>query len=261
MATLAGGGAAPEWGHRGQGGYGYAGTGCFGCAGPGYGNGGYSGYGHTGNYGGFSTAYVGYTQYPAYVNQANNGAFACYGCGGYGCYGFNGYGNTGTYGCYGQAFYGHGHVYGGHGCYGEGFTHYGCYGNWTCYGMIQGSPYHPTPTVVPGKGTEPEKVPPPKKDDKNGKEEVSDRGRLVVELPEDAKLFIDGQPTRTPSARREFQTPPLQPGETYYYELRAEVVRNGQTKTETQRVLIRPGHVSQANFTSMDPTAVASAGK
>lgn len=246
-ATLAGGTAAPDFGRHGghgcYGGYGggYGCAGCFGCAGL-------SGYGPQG------PTYVGYTGYPAYVNQGG------YGCGGYGCYGFNCYGNTGTYGCYGQAFYGHGHVYGGHGCYGS-FGYYGCYGDWRCYGQIQGSPYHvtPAPGAPPGKEP-PEKVPPPKKDDppkKDNGDEVSNRGRLVVELPADAKLFIDGQPTKTPSATRVFQTPDLQPGETYYYVLRAEVVRNGQTLTQTQRVTMRPGQESRADFNGMDAAAVA----
>jgi len=35
---------------------------------------------------------------------------------------------------------------------------------------------------------------------------------IVVHLPEDARLFVDGKPTRSRSSRRRFETPSLEPG-------------------------------------------------
>jgi uncharacterized protein (TIGR03000 family) len=120
-----------------------------------------------------------------------------------------------------------------------------------------GVPY--VQSIVPGMGSpeNPERVPPP------GKNEASARGRLVVELPEDARLYIDDQPMKTQSGRRVFQTPPLERGQTYYYMLRAEVTREGQTQRETVRVIIRPGQEAYATFPTLAPaiTTTAQAGR
>ena len=117
--------------------------------------------------------------------------------------------------------------------------------------------------VVPGTGSPiyPERVPPPGMNGTNG--EVSNRGRLVIELPEDARLYIDDQPMKTQSGRRVFQTPPLDRGQTYYYIVRAEVTRNGETQRETVRVLIRPDQESHATFPTLAPatTTTAQAGR
>jgi uncharacterized protein (TIGR03000 family) len=118
-------------------------------------------------------------------------------------------------------------------------------------GVVYGAPGTP---VIPG-GTPPagggaEKLPNPKKD--KGDDNVN-RGRLVVELPADARLFIDGRQMKTQSGRRVFQTPPLARGQTYYYDLRAEVTREGRVQRETVRVLIRPGQESQATFPTLAP--------
>jgi uncharacterized protein (TIGR03000 family) len=100
----------------------------------------------------------------------------------------------------------------------------------------------------------PEKGPPPAKQDDKG--EVS-RARLIVQVPADAKLYIDDQQMRTTSNRRVFNTPSLQRGETYYYILRAEVVRNGQTVSQTRRVLLRAGEVVNASFNELRPAPAA----
>ncbi|MCI0464855.1 MAG: TIGR03000 domain-containing protein [Gemmataceae bacterium] len=251
MAALVGGTEAPDFGHRGCRGWGCHGgySGCY--------NGCYNGYGCSGYGGCWCNGYGGY-----------GGGYGCVGCfaNGYqGCY--SGYTATGwaCYACQGGNFAGW--CYGGGG-YGGGMISchgcYGAYGGCSCYGV---SPYHPTmpmyPPGPPAGGKEPEKIGPPGKkgDGKDGKDgdEVSNRARLVVELPTDAKLYIDDQQMKTNSARRVFNTPPLELGQTYYYVLRAEVVRDGQTRSETQRVLLRPGQEIRASFSTLDtaPTATA----
>jgi uncharacterized protein (TIGR03000 family) len=71
---------------------------------------------------------------------------------------------------------------------------------------------------------------------------------LVVRLPADARLTIDGHPTRSTSGTRWFVSPPLEPGKTFHYELRAEVVRDGKRLTETRRVAVRAGQVSDVTM-------------
>jgi uncharacterized protein (TIGR03000 family) len=51
---------------------------------------------------------------------------------------------------------------------------------------------------------------------------------IVVTLPGDAKLTVDGNPTSSTGRVRRLQTPPLLPGREYRYTLRAEVPRGGK---------------------------------
>ena len=51
---------------------------------------------------------------------------------------------------------------------------------------------------------------------------------------------------------RTFATPELNPGQDYEYMLTAEVVREGQTVTATERVIVRAGEVTKVTLT---PTA------
>lgn len=211
--------------------------------------------------------------YHAHACYGSYGCHVGYGCLGHrriccGCYGGYGYGCYGGYsGCY----------YSGYGCY------YGCYqpyGGWACYGCYGGcysgcySPYHPVPTApVPGgaqpappKSTQPpgpgkQPQPKPGTDKKpgtppKGTGKTSAPARLIVELPEDAKLYVDGHPTRSTSSRRVFQSPPLEPGKTYYYDLTAEVERDGQPIRVTGRVVIRAGE--QVRATLAEPVQGAS---
>jgi uncharacterized protein (TIGR03000 family) len=169
-----------------------------------------------------------------------HGCCGCYGGGYGGCYG----------GCYGG---GYGGCYGG--CYGGGYggCYGGCYGGMTyggCYGGMV-VPYGAAPTT-----TKPETVKPPKSD-----KEESNLGpasaTLVVTLPADAKLRVDGHATTSTTAVRRFTTPPLDLGKEYFYTLTAEVPNEGKTEVITQRVTVRAGQETRATLTL--PIATASA--
>ena len=64
---------------------------------------------------------------------------------------------------------------------------------------------------------------------------------IVVHLPTDAKLTIDGAPTKSTSAERSFITPPLEDGKTFSYIFEAQFVRGNQTIRVTEKVPIRAG--------------------
>ena len=70
---------------------------------------------------------------------------------------------------------------------------------------------------------------------------------LVVTLPANASLTVDGNATVSTSARRVLVTPALEQGE-YVYNLRAEIVRDGQTVAETATVNVRPGETTEVTF-------------
>jgi uncharacterized protein (TIGR03000 family) len=64
---------------------------------------------------------------------------------------------------------------------------------------------------------------------------------IVVSLPTDAKLFVDGVPTKSVSANRVFVSPALEKGMEYSYTLKAEVVRDGQPVTMSKKVAVEAG--------------------
>jgi len=163
------------------------------------------------------------------------GAHACRGCrGGYG----------GCHGCYG------GMSMAGYGCYG------GCYGCMGYYSQFYGM--HPYPVVHPMPYVAPEPLPQPKKlEDK--KSSSLNRAKMVVELPADAKLYIDDQLMKATSERRSFTTPDLVRGQAYYYILRAETVRDGKTLMASKRVIVRAGETVQTSLQELTPVETARA--
>jgi uncharacterized protein (TIGR03000 family) len=76
---------------------------------------------------------------------------------------------------------------------------------------------------------------------------------LIVQLPPDARLTIDGNPTRSASDLRVFTTPPLEAGQDFHYDLKAEIMRDGKTIPTTQRVTVRSG--KETRITMQFPTA------
>ncbi len=133
---------------------------------------------------------------------------SCHGCSGCysSCHGCNS--------CHGVV------IYGCNGCT-------GCYTSCTCGGVI----------VMPAA--------PEKKEEKKEEKKKTDAGAapatIVVNLPADAKLFIDGKATSSTSALRVFETPALETSKEYTYTLTAQVSRNGKTESKIERITVRGG--------------------
>lgn len=64
---------------------------------------------------------------------------------------------------------------------------------------------------------------------------------ILVRLPADAQLTLDNQPTTAKSALRQFITPPLAWGKTFYYTLKAKVTRGSAVMTVEEQVAVRAG--------------------
>lgn len=77
---------------------------------------------------------------------------------------------------------------------------------------------------------------------------LSGSATIVVSLPADARLFIDGTSTTSTSNRRVFTTPQLAPGTIFQYTLQAEVVRDGQTVHLTRTVPVQAYQTTQVNL-------------
>jgi uncharacterized protein (TIGR03000 family) len=198
--------------------------GCNGCSGSSC-NGGCSGYSCGGGHG-------------CHGGRSKHGCHGCNGgCSGYSCSG------GGCHGCHG----GRGglfHRNNCHGCNGgcSGYSCHGgaCYGGCTGAGCMGGAPA--APAAPPAKA--PEKVVPPAEKG----EASATPATLVVSLPADAKLMIDGNATRSISTTRTFVTPALETGKEFSYTLKAEVVRDGQTFTAIKNVTVKGGEESKVSI-------------
>lgn len=74
---------------------------------------------------------------------------------------------------------------------------------------------------------------------------------VIVALPAEAKLTIDGNSTTSTSDRRVFVSPALEAGQEYFYTIKAEF--KGETKTE--RVAVKAGQ--EVNVKIEFPSSVA----
>ena len=197
--------------------------------------GGYGGYGCTGGYGcsGYAASCCGGGHHHRLFGHHRE-----HGChGGYascsGGYGMGGYGCTGGYG-------------GGYGCTGGYMGGYGCAGG---YVIPQGQPGMapmPGPGKMPEKSTKPtEKAPAPKP---TGETSLTAPATIVVSLPAEAKLSVDGAATQATSTTRVFATPALDRGNEYFYTLTAEIARNGKTVTATKKIAVRAGEETRVSL-------------
>lgn len=187
-------------------------------------------------------------------------AGGCLGC--YGCY----YGN-GCAGCYGGCYGAYAPISYGCFCYGCACSHggYGCHGYYSCYGCYGchcWSPSAPvvglpTAPVIPSVAPEVEKAPMPEKAAPDKKAALPAPAKLIVELPADAKLYVDDQYIKSASDRREFNVPPLEQGQAYYYMVRVAVERDGQTVSQTKRIIVRAGEEVVANFKDVGVASLA----
>jgi uncharacterized protein (TIGR03000 family) len=73
-------------------------------------------------------------------------------------------------------------------------------------------------------------------------------GMLAVSVPEDAKVFVNGQPTTSTGNERQYVSRDLVSGMNYTYEVKAEVVRDGKTVEQVKRVSLRAGETSDLAF-------------
>ena len=64
---------------------------------------------------------------------------------------------------------------------------------------------------------------------------------LEVHVPADAELFLDGNPTRQRGEVRTFESPPLQTGQVFTYEIRARWMQDGKPVEMTRSVDVSAG--------------------
>jgi len=178
------------------------------------------------------------------------GCGGCYGggCAGYSCGGCAGNCGGCRGGCHG--FLGGRHRRGCHGCngcYGGGCYGGGCYGGGCYGGGCVGSAPAPAKAMpkTPAGG---EKLKTPPKESKEESSLMPAPATIVVSLPAEAKLTIDGNATQSTSSTRVFASPALEQGKEYFYTLKAEMLLDGKTVSTTQRVTVRAGNEARVTL-------------
>jgi uncharacterized protein (TIGR03000 family) len=74
------------------------------------------------------------------------------------------------------------------------------------------------------------------------------RAYIRVRVPAGAQVLFDGSPTRQTGTDRLFQSPPLQVGAAYTYQVSARWQVNGQEQKESRTVRVVPGLMVDVNF-------------
>jgi uncharacterized protein (TIGR03000 family) len=71
---------------------------------------------------------------------------------------------------------------------------------------------------------------------------------ISLEVPTDAQVWFDGDPTRHTGTLRNYVSPPLTPGPTYTYTLRVRWMKDGTPVEETRRVKVHAGELVRLTF-------------
>ena len=218
-----------------------------------------------GSYGSWGGSYGGWGSSGGYYGYASYG-------GSWGSYG--GYASSG--GSWGGRHHHHRHAYraayygGSYGSYGSsggyvgwgssGGSSGGSYGSWGSNGgtVIQTpavAPTTPPPPPAPetpapaidGAAPAPGELPPeaPASGDQT---RFSRSATLSVHVPADAKVFVNGLATKSTGAERRYVSSGLQAGYSYTYEVRAELVRDGQPVSETKVIKLQAGGAADVDF-------------
>lgn len=176
-------------------------------------------------------------------------------------------GSWGSYGSYGSS----GGSWGSYGSYGScgscgGYAYYGsCGSSGGSYGGSYGGEIYTTPAapMAPGALTPPPTPVPPAVG--TGRSTYDYRGAdaayLVVSVPAEAKVFVNDRPTTSTGAERQYVSHGLEQGMHYEYTVRAEMVRDGKTVSETKTVQLTAGNNSSLafSFNNTAPEHTASA--
>jgi uncharacterized protein (TIGR03000 family) len=108
----------------------------------------------------------------------------------------------------------------------------------------------PGGTPKPGGGTTPKDSEPPQAS-------AEAPATILVNLPPNTRLLVDGRLTPGASSSRLLASPPIPRNRDFQYTLRAEADRQGQTMVQTQTVTVRAGQQSVVNF-NFAPNGVVS---
>jgi uncharacterized protein (TIGR03000 family) len=183
--------------------------------------------------------------------QAQHGHGGHGGSGGY----HGGY-SGGYHGGYGGYHGGYGGLYGGYGVYNHAYN-WGFYPRAWNYGSSYGGyPYYNYTYTYPSYDYSPTYIAPtqyavPYSSGYYNPESANAQqapAHLTVKVPDNAELWIAGARMNKTGGVREFDTPPLNPGQTYHYIIQARWQENGRDMTQSQDVDFTASSKVAVNF-------------
>ena len=113
-------------------------------------------------------------------------------------------------------------------------------------------PDKPPAAPMPPLPDEPTKAD-PRKDEKKDKPRMHDArpvaATVVLSVPARATVTVEGHPLQSTGGERTFRTPPLEPGRSYAYTVRAALpMSGGREEVESIEVRVTAGQTSRASF-------------
>lgn len=142
-----------------------------------------------------------------------------------------------------------------------------CHGRKRCHGCHGHDACHGATVVSCGGCTAPAAAPaaepmPPAKQPEKVKKPAEEKetmapasATIIVSLPAEAKLSVDGVVTTSASVQRVFVSPALERGKDYSYTLKADFVSGGKTVSVSKKVTVRAGEETRVSFEA--PATVA----
>jgi uncharacterized protein (TIGR03000 family) len=80
------------------------------------------------------------------------------------------------------------------------------------------------------------------------------RATVIVHVPADAELWLEGSKGKQVGETRRFHTPPLETGLRYSYEVRAHWLTEGKAVDQTREVAVCGGETTEVDFTKSGAT-------
>jgi uncharacterized protein (TIGR03000 family) len=191
-----------------------------------------------------------------------------------------------SYGCFGASY-----ACSGYSCAGSAYSCFGgpaisytpvFNGGLACQGGLPYSapppifePHHAVPGVAPPPGVGPfavpEVAPPMTPPGTIGLQQAGHnalasngptaRATVIVKLPADARLSVDGRTMNLTGAERKFVTPELPVGQEFVYRFKVEYDRDGETLSVTKRVPVRAGGTVTVEFADLTAAKPAQSDK
>lgn len=184
-------------------------------------------WGSHGSHGGLLKGLIGHIFHHSHGSHGSWGSHGSSG-GSWGSHGSSG-GSWGSHGSSGGSWGSHGSSGGSWGSHGSSGGSWGSHGS--SGGMVMSSGSYMEGEAVEAAPADAENVPTPK----------ADEGAINLHVPGDAKVFINGVATTSSGLRRNYISRGLEAGKQYTFEVRAEVIRDGETVSETKSVTLGGG--------------------
>ena len=86
----------------------------------------------------------------------------------------------------------------------------------------------------------------------NPSNSANEPATIIVHVPENATLLVNGKQTRSTSSTRLFYSPPLESGKSYHYDFEARIDRDDQTVKARKRVEVGAGDRREISITMPD---------